>query len=73
MRAPSAPRPVFNEKGPMSNNMPSPPKNVEVEHGDEGAGGSMSPGSDCALISPPAKALKPAAMSRKKLASNTRD
>lgn len=53
---------------------PSPPpsKNVELAHADEGAGVSTSPGSDCALISPPAKAPKPATTPRKRAPANAR-
>jgi hypothetical protein len=51
---------------------PSPPpsENTEATPVDEGAGGSTSPGSDCALISPPAKATKPAMTPRKRPSAN---
>jgi hypothetical protein len=53
---------------------PSPPPsdNMEAAPADEGAGGSTSPGSDCALISPPAKATKPAVTPKKKPSANAR-
>ena len=53
---------------------PSPPhcENVEAANADDGAGGTSSPGSDCALISPPAKATKPASTPRKRAPANAR-
>lgn len=72
VRAPSPPQLVLNADGPVSKNVHSPSANVEATFVEEGAGGSTSPGSDCALISPPAKALKIATTSRKRPASNAR-
>ena len=71
-RGPTPPRLVLNAEGPQSRSVPPPSKNVDVAPADEGAGASTSPGSDCALISPPAKASKPATASRRKATSNTR-
>jgi len=45
---------------------------MEAAIADDGAGGSTSSGSDCALISPPRKAPKPSATPRKRVAVNVR-
>lgn len=58
VRAPSLPCLVLNAEGPVSNNAQSPSLNVEAAPAEEEEGGSTSPGSDCALISPPVKAFK---------------
>ena len=54
---------------------PSPPPsdNTEAAHADEGAGGSTSPASDCALMFPPIKATKPAVTPRKRPNANARE
>lgn len=72
VKARSSPRLVLNAEGPLSNNVQLPTTNVEAAPAGEGAGGSTSPALDCALISPLAKAIKPATTSRKKPTSNAR-
>lgn len=67
VRASSLPRLVLNAEGPMSNNVHSPPANVEAVPTDEGAGRSTLLGLDCALISHLAKVLNTATTSRKRL------
>lgn len=54
--------------------LPTPPPSeiVEAAVEDEGAEGSASPGSDCALISPPPKAIKHASTPRKRATANAR-
>jgi len=51
---------------------PPAPEDILAAIADDGAGGSTSPGSDCALISPPRKAPKPSATPRKRAAANAR-
>ena len=71
-RTPTPPRLVFKAEAPQSKSVEPTSGNVDAATADEGAGGSTSPGSDCALISPPAKAPKPTTTSKRKPASNAR-
>jgi hypothetical protein len=72
-RGPTPPPLEFSEEGQPSKNLHVASDNLEETPAEEGPGGSTSPGSDCALISPPPpKTSKHANTSRKKPATNTR-
>jgi hypothetical protein len=51
---------------------PPAPEHMEAAIAYDGAGGSTSPRSDCALISHPRKAPKPTTTPRKRAAANAR-
>lgn len=69
-RVRSPPHLVFNMEGPLSNNVHSPPTNVDAAPTGGEAGGSTSLVSDYALISPPAKTFKYAPTLKRKPTSN---
>jgi hypothetical protein len=68
----SPPRAGINEEGVQSKVVSSITKPTEATPTDEGAGGPLSPGSDCALISPSPEPLKLATTPKKRSTSSAR-